>query len=120
VEGGRTIATLTFSGANTEFGSLTDGVWVFRIDRTRVSAPTGGMAADFVTPASGPGRIHRLYGDVNGDGAVNGFDYNRFRLAFGSTAADPAYRADLDFNGDGAINGFDYNRFRTRFGTVLP
>ena len=108
VEGGRTIAALTFAGANTEFGSLTDGRWVLSVDRTKVKSPTGvEMAADYSYP------LHRLFGDANGDGAVNGFDYNRFRQAYGSTAGSVAYRAEFDSNGDGAVNGFDYNRFRT-------
>jgi len=115
VEGGRTIATLTFSGANTDFGSLADGRWVLAVDRTKVRSLTGVQMAADQTAA-----LHRLYGDVNGDAAVNGFDYSRFRTAYGATVGSVAYRADLDFNGDGAINGFDYSRFRTRYGVVLP
>ena len=115
VENGRTVATLSFSGANTEFGSLADGRWVLAVDRAKVKSPTGaGMAADFSY------QLHRLFGDANGDGAVNGFDYNRFRQAYGSTAGSVAYRAEFDSNGDGAVNGLDYNRFRQRYGAVLP
>ena len=114
VEGGRTIATLTFSGSNTEFGSLADGRWVLSVSKAKVKSLAGvEMAADLTFA------LHRLYGDVNGDAAVNGFDYSRFRAAYGSTAGSVAYRADLDFNGDGAINGFDYSRFRARYGVVL-
>ena len=64
--------------------------------------------------------LFRLYGDVNGDKAVNGFDLTAFRNAFGSTSADAAYVSFLDFNGDGAINGADLTQFRTRFGVTLP
>ena len=115
VENGRTVATLTFAGANTEFGSLADGRWVLSVGKAQVKSLTGvEMAADHTFA------LHRLFGDVNGDGAVNGFDYNRFRQAYGSTAGSTTYRAEFDFNGDGAVNGFDYNRFRTRYGIVLP
>jgi hypothetical protein len=64
--------------------------------------------------------LHRLYGDVNGDKAVNGLDLAAFRTAFGSTQSNPNYAAELDANGDGAINGLDLAEFRTRFGTNLP
>ncbi|HVK11128.1 MAG TPA: tandem-95 repeat protein [Gemmataceae bacterium] len=115
VAGGQTTIVLSFSGANTEFGSLTDGRWTLSVNRNFIRS-TGGLnlAADQTAA------LHRLYGDVNGDAAVNGFDYSRFRAAYGSTAGSVAYRADLDFNADGAINGFDYSRFRTRYGVVLP
>jgi len=64
--------------------------------------------------------LHRLYGDVNGDGTVNGLDLAEFRTAFGASNGDANYRADLDFNGDGAVNGLDLAEFRSRFGTILP
>ena len=64
--------------------------------------------------------LHRLYGDVNGDKAVNGLDLTALRTAFGASAADANYRSDLDFNGDGAINGLDLAAFRARFGVTLP
>ncbi|HVK16523.1 MAG TPA: glycoside hydrolase family 9 protein [Fimbriiglobus sp.] len=114
VVAGRTVATLTFSGASTDFGSLSDGRWTLTVDPAKVVRAGAAMAADFGH------QLHRLYGDVNGDAAVNGFDYSRFRTAYGATVGSVAYRADLDFNGDGAINGFDYSRFRTRYGVVLP
>jgi hypothetical protein len=115
VVGGRTVAALRFSGANTEFGSPADGRWTLAVDKARVKSLTGVEMAAHSTFA-----LHRLFGDVNGDAAVSGFDYNRFRLAYGSVAGDAAYRADLDFDGNGAISGLDYNRFRTRFGSSLP
>ncbi|HTK75498.1 MAG TPA: dockerin type I domain-containing protein [Gemmataceae bacterium] len=64
--------------------------------------------------------MHRLYGDVNGDKAVNGLDLAAFRTAFGAAAPDANYRSDLDFDGDGAINGTDLARYRNRFGVILP
>jgi hypothetical protein len=32
--------------------------------------------------------LHRLYGDVNGDGTVNGLDLAEFRTAFGASNGD--------------------------------
>ena len=64
--------------------------------------------------------LHRLFGDVNGDKAVNGLDLSAFRTAFGTTLGDANYASFLDQNGDGAINGSDLTAFRSRFGTTLP
>ena len=63
--------------------------------------------------------LHRLFGDVNGDKAVNGLDLTAFRNAFGTVSADAGYVSSLDFNGDGAINGTDLIEFRNRFGVIL-
>jgi hypothetical protein len=62
----------------------------------------------------------RLYGDMNGDKAVNGLDLAEFRTTFGTGIGNPNYTSYLDSNGDGAINGLDLAAFRSRFGTSLP
>jgi hypothetical protein len=110
----QTIARITFSGPFTEFGSLVDGRYTLRVRSSQTSAlglPLAG--GDHVTA------LHRLYGDVTGEGTVNGADFNPFRVAFGAGVGTPNYRADLDYNGDGVINGADFNQFRTRFGLTL-
>ena len=80
----------------------------------QVLVGTTAMAANSVTD------FHRLFGDVNGDQTVNGFDLGFFRNAFGTQTGDSNYLSYFDFNGDGVINGFDLGQFRTRFGTMLP
>jgi hypothetical protein len=72
------------------------------------------LSADSVT------QFFRFFGDVTGDGAVNGADFAFFRPAFGTTAGNPAYLSYLDYDGDGAVNGTDFGFFRSRFGMVLP
>jgi FG-GAP-like repeat/Dockerin type I domain len=116
VVGGVTVATLTFSGANTTGGSLDDGNWTLTVDRTKVTAVTGGaaMAADYTQAG-----IKRLFGDVNGDGFVNITDLGAFRAAIGSQAGDAAYNAALDVNGDGFINIADLGAFRDRIGSSI-
>ena len=120
-----TVARLTFAGPLTEFGSLADGNYTLRVLSGQVS--TGGVAldgdgdgapgGDYLLDSSAG--LYRLFGDVNGDRAVNGLDLAGFRAAFGAAAGGAAYRDYLDFNGDGAINGLDLAQFRSRFGTVL-
>jgi hypothetical protein len=118
----QTIARLTFGGGLTEFGSLVDGLYRLRILAAQVSGSGQPLDGDANGTAGGDFTLdlHRLYGDVNGDKAVNGLDLAELRKAFGASAADANYRSDLDFNGDGAINGSDLAAFRSRFGTILP
>jgi hypothetical protein len=108
---GRTVATVTFTGPAVQAGSLADGRYRLVVRADRVTNALGvPMAADQAIA------FHRLYGDVTGDGTVNGADFNPFRLAFGAGAGSPNFRADFDVNGDGVINGADFNEFRLRFG----
>jgi hypothetical protein len=118
----QTIDRLTFSGAMTEFGSLIDGDYTLTVFSSQVSA--GGAAFDGNLDGTPGGDLtmnfYRLYGDVNGDRAVNGLDLAEFRSAFGTAMGNPNYRDYLDANGDGVVNGLDLAQFRTRFGTSLP
>jgi len=111
--GGVTVATITFPGATG--GSIGDGRWVLTTVAAQVHDAAGtAMAADRQDA------FFRLFGDVNGDATVNGFDLGAFRSAFGAVTGDANYLDYLDFDGGGAINGLDLGQFRSRFGVVLP
>ncbi len=116
---GKTVATLTFSGAGTDFGSLADGSYVLSIDRTKVTLNGAAMAADYSSASAGVA-IRRLFGDSDGDGGVDTLDLARFRQALGSASGQAPYNAALDFDGDGSIDTLDLARFRQRLGTALP
>ena len=73
---------------------------------------TGGD--NFTTPTTGPGRIHRLFGDADGDGDVDAVDYGTFRGAFGGTS-----NLAFDFDGDGDVDAVDFGQFRSRFGSSV-
>jgi surface-anchored protein len=120
VVGGKTVATLTFAGIGTEFGSLSDGRWNLTVVAANVTAGGQAMAGNFVTPSSGAGRITRLFGDTDGDGDVDGFDFVRMRAALNTTVGQPGYRADLDRTGNGTIDGFDLADFRQRLNRSIP
>jgi hypothetical protein len=119
VIGGVTVVTLNgFTGSATESGSLADGRYTLTALASQISAGGQQMTSDYhFGDAQG---LFRLFGDVNGDQTVNGFDLGFFRNAFGTQAGDPNFLSYLDINGDGVINGFDFGQFRTRFGTMLP
>lgn len=112
----QTIAKLTFSGPLTEgfagAPSLIDGNYTLTVFSSRIN---GGAVVGDQTAT-----LFRLFGDVNGDRAVNGLDLAAFRPAFGTTIGQPGYVEWLDVNGDGVINGTDMTAFRSRFGTILP
>jgi hypothetical protein len=110
---GKTVATLTFTGTGlVDAGSLADGVWQLKVDKTKVSASSGGpaLAADFTTPTD-PGnfttRIYRLFGDFNRDGSVDGLDKVAFDQSLNLTSTDPGFLAAADKNNDGSIDGLD-------------
>jgi len=113
VVSGVTSATLTFSGANTDVGSLQDGKWSLTVDHTKVQATSGGafMAVDFNQIVG-----HRLFGDADGNGMVTATDFNAFRLAYGGVGA-----SIFDFDGDNAVSAADFNQFRLRYGiSIVP
>jgi hypothetical protein len=100
--------------AGNSAGSLVDGIYTLTIDPAKISANGVAMAA---APPSLT--FHRLFGDVNGDGAVNPLDYLKFRQSFGKSSGEAAFNAGFDFNGDGAVNPLDYVQFRSRFGKAF-
>jgi len=121
--------TLTWSGANTEVGSvdqlasLKDGVYDLVIDAAKVhpvGSPTVNMAANSTTV------FHRLFGDTNAPAAsgndftavLAGNDNLAFRGAFNKPVGG-GYVPFLDFNGDGNINSGDNLAFRARFNKNL-
>jgi hypothetical protein len=127
IQNGGTVVLLDhFTGADAEFGSLADGRYTLTALAAQISV--GGQALDGDADGTAGGNfvfndtqgLFRLFGDVNGDRTVNGFDLGFFRNAFGTQTGDPNYLSYLDLNGDGVINGFDLGQFRTRFGTMLP
>ncbi len=129
VVSGVTVVTLSgFTGAETRFGSLADGFFTLTVLSNQVSAGgqpldgdgDGTPGGDFVQTGTLANGLFSLYGDVNGDGVVNAFDFSQFRNAFGTSTGDPAYRDYLDFDGSGTVNAFDFGQFRTRFGSSVP
>ena len=78
VVGGVTVATLTFCGPNSTAGSasLNDGNWTLTVHAAAVT--NGGITdgSDFTQT-----NIKRLYGDIDGNGVVNAFDFAQFRLS---------------------------------------
>lgn len=107
-ENGRTILTIDFGC--TPGGSLADGRYTLTVRGDGVRADGRTMAADFVTS------VHRLYGDVTGDGAVDAADRAAFDAAFGSCWESGHYAPFLDVDGDGFVWLSDREAFEANFG----
>jgi hypothetical protein len=73
-------------------------------------ASNDGGAVNGTAPA-----FHVLFGDVNGDGVVNGFDALMFKKALDGQLI---YNAAYDYQGDGVVNGFDAGHFKRGFGVI--
>jgi len=102
--------------------SLPDGVYQLTVSASQVNGANGQLDGDgngtggddFTSPATGPGRITRLFGDADGDGDVDAQDFGAFRGAFGGAGLV------FDFDADGDVDASDFGQFRARFGAALP
>ncbi|MBX7105905.1 MAG: hypothetical protein K1X57_17610 [Gemmataceae bacterium] len=112
----QTVVVLTFSGPGTEAGSLADGEYALAIDSTKISNPIGFLDGDANGLAGGTyvTRVHRLFGDSDGDRDVDTGDFIALRLAFGGSSAT------FDIDGDSDVDAADLVGFRLRFGTAMP
>jgi hypothetical protein len=133
---GRTVVTLTFTGADTDpvsgqnggALSLADGRYQLTVLAGSIVGgnglaldgdANGSSGGDYVSAAdsyqgSGP-HLYRLYGDATGDGVNDPSDLNFFRNTFNVNNTQAAFIAYLDANNDGVVDPTDLNEYRTRF-----
>ena len=121
---GETVATITFSGGLTQYGSLVDGAYQLTIYGDKVhdavtgvnldGAGTGQAGSNYVFGSQAADHFFRLFGDYNGDGVVNGADLAQFELAYLKPAG---YQWYFDFNNDQHIDALDFFQFRSRYST---
>jgi hypothetical protein len=112
IEGGQTVATLTFSGADIVAGSLADGTYT-------LTTHAGLIHDDLGRPLAGGDRMDtffRLFGDADGDGHVGLDDLRSLVGTLGKHAGDPGFLWYFDYDGDGAVDRADLAQFLHRFG----
>ncbi len=107
---GRTVATISFVS-----GSVSDGQWQLSTNAAAIVHQAGGA----VMAANQTDNFYRLFGDVNGDGAVNGSDLFSLRPALSTALGQLSYVAAFDYNGDGVVNGLDFFQFRAHYATHI-
>jgi hypothetical protein len=88
-------------------GSLQDGQYKLTVVASNVSGSLDGGTM----VANTESKVHRLFGDGNGSGNVDGTDFTLFRLVFGL-----AGHTAFDYNFDNQNNSDDFAQFRRRFG----
>jgi hypothetical protein len=119
VENGRTVAVLTFAGADVIGGSLADGSYTLTILSEGVHDRWGRELDGDGDGEAGGNRLEtffRLFGDSDGDGDVDKLDRELFRSTFEENAGEASYLWFFDFNGDGDVDGRDNGQFNRRFG----
>lgn len=120
VTGPASEVTITFNNSGTVTTdpgkSLPDGQFKLTIIADKVMGTGGTLDGDGdLIAESSPSddkvvTFHRLFGDADGNGAVNSDDFAAFRGFFGLGASI------FDFNADGSTNSDDFAAFRSRFG----
>jgi len=120
------IVTVTFATGGTvgvdPGGSLIDGRYTLTLVASKIQGMLGfldgngdGTAGDDYVQVGGPAspsKLFRLFGDADGNGAVDAADFAALRSVFG-VATNLAF----DFDGDGDVDALDFGAFRQRFGT---
>jgi len=122
VQGARTYAYLTFTGADIVAGSLADGNYRLVINADRVRNRVG-RALDGDGSGTPGGNFtdafYRLFGDADGDRDVDADDQMILQTAFGTRVGDDTYLYFFDFGGDGDIDADDFVPFANRYGARL-
>src|SRR5262249_22736492 len=113
-----THVTLTFTGGAIDGPgapfvapfSLADGRVTLRVLAAQVTlfgahldgAVNGVGGDDYVLVGDPPtNKLHRQFGDIDGDGDTDVFDFLVFRPSFGHMSPDPAYNPVCDYDNDG-------------------
>ncbi len=104
----KTIANLTFDGANTNYGSLNEGLWKLTVKADKVNAAGGKMVtnSEVIT--------YCLYGDTTGEKAITGKSLAEL-ISTKEASTDMAnYLSYLDYNQAGIISTTSMQAFQSR------
>ena len=115
---GKTVATFRFPTR------LDDGNYLLVIAADQVHAGTvsldgngdGESGGEFRFGHNQADKFFRLYGDADGSGTVNLYDFRSFRAAFGATTGSGRFNPSLDAIENGQIDLYDFRSFRANFG----
>ena len=123
---GYTVATLTWSGAQTSYGSLIDGNYQLTIDATKVRDSNTGTNLDgdhdgspggnYIFGAADADKFFRLFGDCNGSRVVDGADFAYFALTMNKKLTDAGYLWYFDINNSTKVDGTDCAYFAPQMG----
>lgn len=100
---GRTLAIIS--------AMVPDGNWRLTTVANQIAQQGSGTTMD----ANHTYDFHRLFGDINGDGTVDSWDFADFGSQFGLTS----YGNPFDYNSDNTIDATDFAAFGSRFGMTI-
>ena len=123
---GYTVATLTWSGAQTLNGSLVDGNYQLTIDATKVRDSDTGTNLDgdgdgqfggnYIFGAADADKFFRLFGDCDGSRKVDGADFAYFALTMNKKLTDAGYLWYFDIDNSTKVDGTDFAYFAPQMG----
>ncbi len=106
---------VTFSGSGVSANSIADGVYDITLDGMWI-VNSSGQTVDMTRTDT----IYRLFGDSNGDAAVDSTDSTAYSGTSGVSNGTAGYLAYFDFNDDGTVDSAstDHTAFSSRSGTT--
>ncbi len=121
---GQTVVDFLFTSQTNGSGSLVDGDYLLQIDGNSISADGIALDGDGDDTPGGThefGRVEadnffRMFGDGNGNGRVELFDFAAFRSTYSLVDGDAGYLGHFDSNANDRIELFDFAAFRNNFG----
>ena len=118
---GYTVATLTWSGSQTLYGSLVDGNYQLTIDATKVHDTALGTNLDGDHDGSPGGNylfgtatvdnFFRLFGDADGSRRVDNTDFSYFASTMNKRSTDTGFLWYFDVNNSGRVDNTDFSAF---------
>ena len=115
---GKTVATLTFTGAQFIGGSLADGNYTLTTLAGVVSDAAGNQLDGNSDGSGGDNatdEFFRYFGDHDGDRDVDALDFLGFRRTYRRDSSNNSFDAAFDFDGDGDVDSLDFLQFRRRY-----
>jgi phosphodiesterase/alkaline phosphatase D-like protein len=110
VSGRQTLVTLGFTGSGVgSDGALPDGSYTVSIDRRK-------LPLDAVADVTAIASFGTLFGDIDGDGQIDGSEVAFSAHHNGAQVGDADYLWYLDFDASGDINGKDHREVARRNG----
>lgn len=127
---GKTVVTLTFSGALVTNGSLNDGNYELSIDGSLIESSATGQLLDGDEDGSEGGayvygdreedKFFRFFGDSDGDRDVDNVDLAKFLQTYRKVSGDDGFNSSLDYDNDGDVDNVDLSRYLMRYFETLP
>ncbi len=113
---GGTTWVVTFSGSGVSHGSIADGVYDITLNGMWVAAQSNGVTM----LATRTDTFYRLFGDYDGNLAVDLSDASQYSSTSGLSNGAADYLAYFDYDDNGTVDasGTDYTAFSSRSGTT--